>query len=172
MAQAPVPEWKIQEIEQWYADGDDLRSLASVAHGLELSRETVRKYRDIARESKIAERFNNVPALQQSCIDDLEELKHMAAAAARRCAEQNDTQGQLMFMKEVRHSVLATAKVAGVDRNVVQISAPQVSGPRIDVGDKLRVLLGLAKEGKPMPKSDDEIQVLIDAGYDNDVRVQ
>ena len=76
-----------------------------------------------------------------------------------------------MFMKEVRHSVLATAKVAGVDRNVAQISDPQVSGPnnRIDLGDKLRVLMGLAKEGKPMPKSDDEIQVLIDASYDNDV---
>ena len=164
MAQAPVPEWKIQEIEQWYADGEDLRSLASVAQGLELSRETVRKYRDIARESKIAERFNNKPAFQQACIDHLEDLAHIADTAARRCAEENDTRGQLMFMRELRHSVLAAAKVAGVDRNVVQISGPQVSGPRIDVGDKLRVLLGLAKEGKPMPKSDDEIQVLIDSG--------
>ena len=43
----------------------------------------------------------------------------------------------------------------------MQLSRP--SGG-IDVGDKLRVLLGLAKEGKPMPKSDDEIQVLIDSG--------
>ena len=161
MAQAPVPEWKIQEIEQWYADGEDLRSLASVAQGLELSRETVRKYRDIARESKIAERFNNVPAFQQACIDHLEDLAHIADTAARRCAEENDTRGQLMFMRELRHSVLAAAKVAGVDGNVVQLSRP--SGG-IDVGDKLRVLIGLAEEGKPMPKSDDEIQVLIDSG--------
>ena len=155
MAQAPVPEWKIQEIEQWYADDEDLRSLGSVAHGLGLSRETVRKYRDIARERRIAERFKNSAALQQSCIDDLEELKHMAAAAARRCAEQNDTQGQLMFMKEVRHSVLATAKVAGVDGNVVQLSGPQVSSPSgTGAAELLRERIGLAKAGKPIPKSE------------------
>ena len=69
MPTPPVPDWKIEEIEKWYADGDDLRSLVSVADGLGLDRATVRKYRDLARERRIAERLDNPAKFQQNLID-------------------------------------------------------------------------------------------------------
>ena len=149
MAQSPVPEWKIEEIEKWYADGDDLRTLASVADGLGLSRVTVRKYRDIARERKIEERFNNPAAFQQACIDDLEDLMHVAASAAVKCADEDDTRGQAMFMAERRQSVMAAAKVAGLDRVGVQISGPDGGAVEVSLGSSmLEVLVDVANEFK------------------------
>jgi hypothetical protein len=149
MPQPPVPEWKIEEIEKWYADGDDLRTLAGVGDALALSRETVRKYRDKARERKIEERFGNPAAFQQACLDDLEDLMYVAASAAAKCSEEDDTRGQAMFMAERRQSVLAAAKVAGLDRVGVQISGPDGGAVHVSLGSSmLEVLVDVANEFK------------------------
>jgi hypothetical protein len=149
MPQPPIPDWKIEEIEKWYADGDDLRSLSAVAEALQLQRLTGRKYRDIARERKIEERFGNPAAFQQACIDDLEDLMHVAASAAVKCADEDDTRGQAMFMAERRQSVLAAAKVAGLDRVGVQISGPDGGAVEVSLGSSmLEVLVDVANEFK------------------------
>ena len=149
MPQAPIPAWKIEEIEKWYLDGDDARSLSKVAEVLQLQRLTVRKYRDRVRERKIEERFGNPAAFQQACIDDLEDLMHVAASAAAKCGEEDDTRGQAMFMAERRQSVLAAAKVAGLDRVGVQISGPDGGAVQVSVGSSmLEVLVDVANEFK------------------------
>ena len=149
MAQAPVPEWKIEQIEMWYSDPDDHRTLVGMGDVLALHANTVRKYRDIARERKIEERFSNPAAFQQACIDDLEDLMHVAASAAVKCADEDDTRGQAMFMAERRQSVLAAAKVAGLDRVGVQISGPDGGAVEVSLGSSmLEVLVDVANEFK------------------------
>jgi hypothetical protein len=149
MAQSPVPEWKIEEIDKWYAEADDNRTLVAMGDVLALHANTVRKYRDIARERKIKERFNNPAAFQQACIDDLEDLMHVAASAAVKCADEDDTRGQAMFMAERRQSVLAAAKIAGLDRIGVQISGPDGGVVEVTLGSSmLEVLVDVANEFK------------------------
>lgn len=149
MPKHPVPDWKIQEIEKWYANGDDLRTLKSVADGLGLNRETVRKYRDIARERRVAERLDNPAKFQQKLIDHLDELVHMADSAARKCADEDDTRGYAMFMNERRQSALAVAKIAGLDRVGVQISGPDGGPVEVSLGSSmLEVLVDVANEFK------------------------
>tara|TARA_R110000824_G_scaffold198946_2_gene382980 strand:+ start:142 stop:645 length:504 start_codon:yes stop_codon:yes gene_type:complete len=149
MAQSPVPEWKIEEIEKWYADGDDLRSLASVADGLGLSRMTVRKYRDLAMQHRIEERLSHPARFQQKLIDHLDDLVHMADGAARKCADDDDSRGYAMFMNERRQSALAAAKIAGLDRIGVQISGPDGGAVEVTLGSSmLEVLVDVANEFK------------------------
>jgi len=147
MPKHPVPDWKIQEIEKWYANGDDLRTLKSVADGLGLNRETVRKYRDIAMERRVADRIAHPGKFQQKLIDHLEDLVHMADGAARRCADEDDTRGHAMFMNERRQSALAVAKVAGLDRVGVQISGPDGGPVEVSLGSSmLEVLADVASD--------------------------
>lgn len=147
MPQSPVPDWKIEEIEKWYANGDDLRTLVSVADGLGLDRTTVRKYRDIARERRVADRIAHPGKFQQKLIDHLEELVHMADGAARRCADEDDTRGYAMFMNERRQSALAVAKIAGLDRVGVQISGPDGGPVEVSLGSSmLEVLADVAND--------------------------
>lgn len=147
MPTPPVPDWKIEEIENWYANGDDTRTLVSVADALGLDRKTVRKYRDIARERRVAERLANPGKFQQKLIDHLDELVHMADGAARKCADEDDSRGYAMFMNERRQSALAVAKIAGLDRVGVQISGPDGGPVEVSLGSSmLEVLADVATE--------------------------
>lgn len=137
MPTPPVPDWKIEEIEKWYANGDDTRTLVSVADALGLDRATVRKYRDIARERRVADRIANPGKFQQKLIDHLDELVHMADSAARKCADEDDSRGYAMFMNERRQSALAVAKVAGLDRVGVQISGPDGGPVEVSLGSAM-----------------------------------
>jgi len=147
MPQSPVPDWKIEEIEKWYANGDDLRTLVSVADGLALSRETVRKYRDLCLERRAADRIANPGKFQQKLVDHLEQLLHMADGAARKCADEDDLRGYAMFMNERRQSALAAAKIAGLDRIGVTLSGPDGGAVEVSLGSSmLEVLADVASD--------------------------
>lgn len=147
MPKPPVPDWKIEEIEKWYADGNDMRTLASVADGLGLVPNTVRKYRDLALERRVADRLANPGKLQQKLVDHMDQLLHMADDAARKCADEDDLRGYAVFMQERRQSALAAAKIAGLDRIGVQISGPVGGAVEVTLGSSmLEVLVDVANE--------------------------
>ena len=147
MPKPPVPDWKIEEIEKWYADGNDMRTLASVADGLGLVPNTVRKYRDLALERRVADRLANPGKLQQKLVDHMDQLLHMADDAARKCADEDDLRGYAIFMQERRASALAAAKIAGLDRIGVTLSGPQGGAVEISLGSSmLEVLADVAND--------------------------